>query len=1530
MVIPLELQLSTPDGFFACRSLTLTIGNTTVNDPLGQDAYGYFIFDQGDTAYLQVPSYSWIGIAPAEGGSGTALPLTDPGSTYDEGDQVGAVSISTVNLPFPFTYYGRTYTQASISANGFIAFGATTNSDWRNWRLPGPGGPNPMIAVFWDDLQLNAGSYVYTYYNSAQHYYVVEWYNVISGYDRVTPETFQAILYDPAYYPTLTGDGQIKLQYKQFNNIDLGSGAGRPHGNFASIGIKDHTGTIGLEYTFNNTYPVAARPLTHENALFITTRPVPMNSAYLTLGQSTIVDSGGDGQLDSGDTANVFLRLVNHGTEAATNVSATLISTDPYLSVTQASAAYGSVAASGSADPLTPFGVLVSSTCPNNHNASLTLNISSDQGSWTRYFTLPIYSPVLQFGTMIVSDPSGNNNGIVDPGETVSIIIPLINSGGGASTAGTASMTSPTGGITINTGTANFASIASGSQVNLTFNVTVSAAIPVGTLATVIFNAVAGTYNASRTDMIEVGAPLEIIIGTGTSTQSYPIDRYYNYSVHESIYLASEIGGNATLKSIGFYKASGTDTNPIEAVSIYMKHTSATTLASGNHSLDGYTLVYNGAFPNNATAGWMEVNLNPMFAYNNSQNLQVLIVKDFQQYINNYPQWRYTSSTTRARQNRSDSAMPTSLTATQNLPNINIKYFPVNDVLYPPQSLSASASHQSVRLNWAAPVTGSPTGYKIFRNGALLTTVTALTYLDTAVTNGTLYNYYLKAVYPAGESDVTPTVSATPAAIPPGNLTALAGHTIVDLNWTPASGRESAEGETDRAISGYRIYRNGSALTSITGTSYQDSGLTNGVSYAYYVTTLYTNPAGESSASNTVNATPIASPPTNLSALSGDSIVSLGWNGVTRDVVEGEFSLSDRTVSGYRVYRNGNPIATVTGTTYSDIGLTNGVTYSYYVTTVYTNPAGESGPSNTVNATPQQVLEVTVGTGTGFSANNTLSPINNTYKSIHGQSVYSASELNNLGVFGPINITGMGFNVGTAPNEALPNFRIRMKHTTASNSQAWHTAEELQTVYTAALYMPIAGDYNMLTFNTPFLWNGTDNILIDTAFGMLTNWTQSGTLQITVMTSGYRRTASDTIDQTNIFTGGSTGSFRPNIRLALQPIYVGPMISVDPAALAYGAVQTGTNDTRQFSIENTGDQVLTGSITTPAGYTVTQQARVHVSPITGTKEISETRNILNFSIPVGQSQVYNLNFAPTAVAAYNGNVVISSNAVNTATVNIAVTGSGFVPPTISVDEETLSIALRPGENSSETFNITNNGSQALNFSISLTPANPDWISISPLSGSLAGGQTQLITVLIEATELEPGTFEAAINIASNDPINPTIGVDATLEVENNEPILSLPASFELGMNGSLVVDFGLYCSDPDGDPLTLTCFGNSNVQIEMDDMSVTFSAVQDWIGTEMVTFSVTDGYASTPVTIPVNVMLEHLNVPTLMVSANAQGFLLQWNTVLHAGSYQIFRAADPQGPYGFIGATSGLSFQDNLTAAKAFYYVKAVNNPPAK
>jgi hypothetical protein len=123
-----------------------------------------------------------------------------------------------------------------------------------------------MIAGFWDDLQNGT---VYSYFDSVNQTFIIEWDNWENEYNG-DEETFQIILYNPDTYPSPTGDGSIKIQYQTFNNVN--SQAGSSHGNYCSIGLMDHTGLVGLEYTFNNSYPTQATPLADGKSLYITTQ----------------------------------------------------------------------------------------------------------------------------------------------------------------------------------------------------------------------------------------------------------------------------------------------------------------------------------------------------------------------------------------------------------------------------------------------------------------------------------------------------------------------------------------------------------------------------------------------------------------------------------------------------------------------------------------------------------------------------------------------------------------------------------------------------------------------------------------------------------------------------------------------------------------------------------------------------------------------------------------------------------------------------------------------------------------------------------------------------------------------------------------------------------------------------------------------------------------------------------------------------------------------------------------------------------
>ncbi|HNQ43344.1 MAG TPA: choice-of-anchor D domain-containing protein, partial [Candidatus Cloacimonadota bacterium] len=558
--------------------------------------------------------------------------------------------------------------------------------------------------------------------------------------------------------------------------------------------------------------------------------------------------------------------------------------------------------------------------------------------------------------------------------------------------------------------------------------------------------------------------------------------------------------------------------------------------------------------------------------------------------------------------------------------------FPPTGVFYaPPQNLAASPSHQSVQLTWQAPASGSPTGYKIFKNSTLLTTVGTLSYMDYAVTNGTSYSYYLKAVYSGGESDATTTVAATPNAVAPTNLTATPGSNMVMLSWTAATGRGG-----DRSISSYRVYRNGSALNTTTGTTYQDNS------------------------------------------------------------------------------------------------VTTGTTYSYYVTTLYTDPTGESAASNTVNATPAALTEVIVGSGTSSTGTNAASPINVYYQSLHGQAVYTAAELNALDVFGPVNITELGFNITALPDKNMPNYVVRMKHTTAVNVSNWVNSDDLITVYSNPSYRPTVTGYNMYTLSTPFLWNGTDNILIDTAFGLIGSYSSTGSVQYTSLTNGYRYTRGDAVDQTDVFTGSgmdnTTSIYRPNVKLVLYPVQTEePFILVTPNSIDFPETIVGGNDSRAITIHNSGSAPLIGTITTPDGFSISQRS--------GESLQMGSRNILPFEIAEESSMEFALSFNPTSAISYSGNVVIASNASNNDNVQIPVTGEGFIPPTIELSTTELEVGLLLGQETTQNFSISNLGSQDLHYKFGIQEINPGRVLRSESSERNITGST----LSLDAGDYTPGT-----------------------------------------------------------------------------------------------------------------------------------------------------------------------------------------------
>jgi len=423
MVMPLSVRIYNDEGFEQIVPFSLTVGAVSSTDPLGPDAYGYVIYDWTDTDYPEAAVYDWFEIAPQLDGLGTPVPVSDSYSSGDEGDQVGAQSTAVVSLPFPFQFYGRLYDQITVCSNGYIAMGVTENGEFRNFRLPGAMGPSPMIAPFWDDLATHTGGGIYTYFDRNNHSFIIEWYNLKNGKNGTSMETFQVILYDQATYSTSLGDGPIKFLYHTFNNVDSQSGSN--HGNYATIGIEDHTGLRGLEYSFNNVYPTAAAQLSSGKALYITNVPTYYEAANLLIEETYVSDN--NSVVEPGETVKLGVKLQNSGNVIAAGISTVLSTDDPYITLVNAASPYFDLEPGDGGVNRSPFEFVVSPDCPSDHIINFGLAVTAGEVSWNRMFSLRVEANKLQYHSFMINDFNGNFNGVIDAGEQIQLIINLKN-----------------------------------------------------------------------------------------------------------------------------------------------------------------------------------------------------------------------------------------------------------------------------------------------------------------------------------------------------------------------------------------------------------------------------------------------------------------------------------------------------------------------------------------------------------------------------------------------------------------------------------------------------------------------------------------------------------------------------------------------------------------------------------------------------------------------------------------------------------------------------------------------------------------------------------------------------------------------------------------------------------------------------------------------------------------------------------------------------------------------------------------------
>ncbi|MGN6504043.1 MAG: discoidin domain-containing protein [Tepidisphaeraceae bacterium] len=189
-----------------------------------------------------------------------------------------------------------------------------------------------------------------------------------------------------------------------------------------------------------------------------------------------------------------------------------------------------------------------------------------------------------------------------------------------------------------------------------------------------------------------------------------------------------------------------------------------------------------------------------------------------------------------------------------------------------PGTLSGASTPAGIALSWNS-IPGA-TGYTLQRAttiGGPYTTVasgiTDTTFIDTLAVSGTTYSYIVTASNAAGSSSASSAVSATCVARPASLIVTQAGRGRLALSWSATAGAVSYT--IKRSFTSTGPY---TAVATVTGTDYLDTGLDTWRPY-FYVVTANDAAGGESRNSVEGTGTPAAA------AVSGTVIGTTGSNG---------------------------------------------------------------------------------------------------------------------------------------------------------------------------------------------------------------------------------------------------------------------------------------------------------------------------------------------------------------------------------------------------------------------------------------------------------------------------------------------------------------------------------------------------------------------------------------------------------------------------------------------------------------------------
>ena len=225
--------------------------------------------------------------------------------------------------------------------------------------------------------------------------------------------------------------------------------------------------------------------------------------------------------------------------------------------------------------------------------------------------------------------------------------------------------------------------------------------------------------------------------------------------------------------------------------------------------------------------------------------------------------------------------------------------------------------------------------------------------------------------------------------------------------------------------------------------------------------------------------------------------------------------------------------------------------------------------------------------------------------------------------------------------------------------------------------------------------------------------------------------------------GGETDIFYEKYCISGEDVN---FIEVDKLTFNFAAEKPVQPNPQTFRVRNSGERNLSYSVSSDRSWLI-------VDPVSGTSSGEWDAIYVSVDISSLQAGVHTGTISVSSSDAYNSPVRMSAS----------VTVTEKQKPFITLDKVGLSFSsfAASANPSAQNFRVKNGGVDTLNYSVS---SNSSWLTVSPGSGS-STGEWDTITVSVDNSGLDVGTYQGTISVSSPDVDNSPQNISVEMRIE---------------------------------------------------------------------------------------------------------------------------------------------------------------------